>query len=509
MKELWLLTLLLIAESAFSNTPAPLVFHKKNDATEKFSAPPPHSEIPSATGAQPSDAQPIEVRDEIPASLAQPQSSDLATNESSGLLVFRSHKESTELAEAPPVPSVPAGVQSVEDADLSALSLSSSEPTVAPQVSPWQLSVEGGAGKMTSADKHPSLQRLSADFRLEKKIGEHLTAILSDRLDSRWQDNFQDRHSINTLRDGYFSWRPQSSTIIDLGRINQYTGVALGYNPTDYFREGALRSLVSVDPTSIKENRQGSVMLRGQTLWNDGSLTILYSPKLSQHSDTNDTVPDWKATNPRDRGLIIFSQKISENFNPQWLLYLDQGNSPQLGANFSYLVNDSTIAFLEWSGGRSASLLSQATDRSESNSFRNRFSTGLTYTTSNKLSLSLEYEYNGNGLDKDQWQNLPSQSITDYIHYRQLIQTRQELPTYRAGLLYANWKDVGIKNFDISTMTRFNIDDHSHLKWFELRYRWPNDELALQWQHIYGSDLSEYGVLSTLDAWQILLRHYF
>ena len=53
-------------------------------------------------------------------------------------------------------------------------------------------------------------------------------------------------------------------TLIDLGRINVRNGVALGYNPTDYFRAGAVRAAVSVSPASLKENRQGSVMLRGQ-----------------------------------------------------------------------------------------------------------------------------------------------------------------------------------------------------------------------------------------------------
>ena len=46
------------------------------------------------------------------------------------------------------------------------------------------------------------------------------------------------------------------------GRINVRNGAALGYNPTDFFRSGALRSVVSIDPNSLRENRLGTVMLR-------------------------------------------------------------------------------------------------------------------------------------------------------------------------------------------------------------------------------------------------------
>ena len=59
----------------------------------------------------------------------------------------------------------------------------------------------------------------------------------------------------------------------DLGRINARYGVGYGDTPTDYFRIGANHSIISSDPASLKKNRQGSVMQRGQTLWQSGALT--------------------------------------------------------------------------------------------------------------------------------------------------------------------------------------------------------------------------------------------
>ena len=78
----------------------------------------------------------------------------------------------------------------------------------------------------------------------------------------------------------------------------------------------------------------------------------------------------------------------------------------QVGFNLNGLLNDATVAYVEWSGGRSRSLLSQALNSADDTSFRNRLATGMTYTTSDKLSLTLEYEYNGAGLDQAAWENL-------------------------------------------------------------------------------------------------------
>jgi hypothetical protein len=102
-----------------------------------------------------------------------------------------------------------------------------------------------------------------------------MRAVLSDRLDIDWQHGFSQRDEVNTLKEAYLSWQPRNDVILDVGRVNQYSGVAIGYNPSDFFRGGALRSPVSVDPTSIKTDRQGSVMLRGQALWEGRSVTAL------------------------------------------------------------------------------------------------------------------------------------------------------------------------------------------------------------------------------------------
>jgi hypothetical protein len=131
-----------------------------------------------------------------------------------------------------------------------------------------------------------SNQRLSLDFQLDRSIARRWRAVLADRLDVKWPPQYGDENRINTLKEAYISWQASDERLLDMGRVNVRNGVAMGYNPTDYFRSGAVRSVVSSDPGSLKKNRLGSVMLRGQTLWNGGSLTALASPKMAEQAST-------------------------------------------------------------------------------------------------------------------------------------------------------------------------------------------------------------------------------
>lgn len=396
-----------------------------------------------------------------------------------------------------------------EDADIDALSLSGSPPQETASNSQVQFFAEGAAGSSDASGTSRALQRLSLGLDVEYAFSTQLRGILSDRLDVLWQDAFGQSQKVNTLKEAYLNWQPNNNVVIDAGRINQYSGVAIGYNPTDFFRDNALRSLVSIDPAILKTNRQGSVMLRGQVLWDGGALTALYSPKLGDDSSSAPFSPDWAATNHRDRAMFIYSQRISADFSPQWLLLLDEGHEPQLGLNLTRLVNNSTVAYLEWSGGRSQSLLAQALGQTESAVFRNRVATGFTYTTTNELSLTLEYEYNGAGLRQREWNALPYQSLVAYQRYREFTQSAQELPTHSATFLYAKWQNVLINHLDLAAMVRRDNDDYSRLYWFETRYHWSHDEVALQLQTHGGGLLSNYGTTAVGKTWQMLYRHFF
>jgi len=410
--------------------------------------------------------------------------------------------------------SVPALADEHDDA---ALLLADKAPATVAQASNWQVFVEGAyGGDMRRVDRTSQQNhRLSFDLQYDNAFAPDWRAIFADRLDVDSPPQAGNQNSsINTIKEAYVSWQARSDTILDLGRINARNGVATGYNPTDYFRADAVRSIVSVDPGSLKINRQGSAMLRGQTLWQSGSLTAIFSPRLAEQANSAAFNPDLGATNHQNRWLISVSQKFNDSINPQFLLYKEADLPPQLGFNLTGLMNDSTVAYLEWSGGRAPSLLSQAVDRQglphvDDSAFRSRVSAGLTYSTSNKMSLTAELEYNGGGQNQDAWNAIGHGPPPIYRLYRNWLQIAQEPPTKRRLFLSARWQDAMINHLDIGAMAYFDAADYSRLSWLEARYHWQRAELAVQWLRYSGQPWSEFGAAPQIQSWQLVLRRYF
>ena len=403
-----------------------------------------------------------------------------------------------------------------DDQDVSALLLADTATAAVESASNWKTFIEAAFGGSTRRDDNSVRHdhRLSLDVQYDNSFAPGWRAVFADRLDMNWPAQVNDENSINTVKEAYLSWQARPDSILDLGRINARYGVATGYNPTDFFRNGALRSIVSIDPASLKENRQGSVMLRGQSLWDGGSVTALYSPELSAQASSNAFNPDWGATNNQNRWLVAISQKISDDINPQFLIYQEEKLPLQLGLNLTALVNDATVIYFEWSGGRSPSLLTQALNQAvlatrHDSQFRNRASTGLTYTTSNKISLTAELEYNGGGLDKAAWKALGRGSPATYGLYRNWLQIVQEPPTKQAVFFYGRWQDALINHLDLSAMEHFDAADSSRLYWLEARYHLEHAEFAVQWQRYSGRLFSDYGAAPQSQSWQTLLRYYF
>jgi hypothetical protein len=408
-----------------------------------------------------------------------------------------------------------AAVAWAQDAELDALSLPGSTAAAAADgARAWQLFAEGAAGQARVGPAVPgaalrATQRLSLDLQLDAAPAPGLRLALADRLDANAPRGPGQRGTVNTLKEAYASWQPREGFIADAGRVNHYSGVALGYNPTDFLRDGALRSAVSVDPASVKRNRQGSVMLRAQALWNGGAFTALYAPRLRRSPADAAFEADAWATNRRDRALLSLSQRLSEDFTPQALLYLDQGAAPQAGLNLTRLLNQATVAYVEWSGGRAPTLLAQALGQDGPRAYRQRASAGLTFTTADKLALTVEAAFNGTGLERAQWRALPAASPAGYAAYRQFAQWAQDMPTRRALLVHAAWQDALAPHLDLAALLRRNQDDGSRLAWTELRYRWTRDEIAWQWQRHTGTPWSEYGAALQRWGWQASYRVFF
>ena len=415
-----------------------------------------------------------------------------------------------------------------QDADLDALKLADQMTIPSESPSNWRIFTEGALGEAqqrASGSFQPD-QRLSFDVQYDNSLTRDWRFVFADRLDVDNPAGPPYNHTINTIKESYFSWQAESDLLFDFGRINDRHGVAIGYNPTDYLKTGAVRSEVSVDPASLKENRQGSVMLHMQSLSETSSTTLLYSPKIEAESNGSGAnfssfSPDFAATNNQNRWILTYSNKITNEFNPQVLVYQSDQLPVQLGLNMTSLLGDSTVIYGEWSGGHSPSLLVQAQQQLElphvdDSTFHQRLASGLTYTTTNKIALTAEFDYNGNGLTEVQSQaqavalERHSQTFAEiYGLYSAWLLGAQEPINKDSAFFYLSWQDAFINHLDLSAMERWNMNDGSRLSWTEARYHLTHSEFALQWQRYSGSEFSEYGATSQTQSWMLLGRFYF
>ena len=395
--------------------------------------------------------------------------------------------------------------------DLDALSLADKAPTEPAAVArPWRLFVEGSL-RRTSIDDPDSRyesNRASIDGRIDATLTPGLRAVFSDRLDLRHSNRPGVEGDVNTVREAYLSWAPTDHQIIDLGRVNVRHGSAYGYNPTDWFKEGAVRSIVSLDPAVLRENRQGTVVLQGQQLWSVGSLTAAYSPALADKPNTGTFSLNVGATNPRNRWLLVGSTKFSDKLNAEVLLYGGEGIREQLGLNLSGLVGDATVVFGEFSAGKGPSLITQALGTNADKRFQTRAAVGLTYTTAFNLSLTAEAEYNEAGPTRRQWRALPGISPFGQLGLLNTSQTLQDLPARSAGFLYALWKDALVRRLDLSAFVRRENETRSRVQWLEARYHWDQVDLVAQWQQFSGSRQSIFGSVPQSRTIELALRFY-
>ena len=392
------------------------------------------------------------------------------------------------------------------DPDAAALQLADQTPTEAAVASPWRIYAELAGGRDGWRDApSDSFGRAALDLRYDRRVGSGLRAVLSDRLDLVQRGQPATGQNRNSLREAYLSWQPVAEQLVDVGRVNLRQGVAWGYNPTDYFKGGALRVHLSPDPATLRENRLGTVVLRGQQLWDAGSLSLALSPHLADAPSDDPASLDLGATNARNRWLLAGSRKLG-GLNPQLLLHGGEDTPTQLGVNLSGLLSDSIVVFGELSVGDGPSFAMQADGAPAPEATRTRAALGLTFTTGFNLSLTAELEHNDAAPDRAQWQ-----ALAPAARLRLLAgaQDAQELPVRDAAFLYATWKDAGVKRLDLSAFMRWEPLTRSRNTWLEGRYRFDHLDVALQWQQFAGDPGSVFGTAPLARTWELSGRWYF
>lgn len=402
-------------------------------------------------------------------------------------------------AEDPPAPS-----------DSDALQLADSAPDVRADPSEWRAFLETGAvrdlGRLGFPDQ--SGGRLSGDVHLDHALEAGLHVVFSDRLDVEEAGPPETRTTLNTLKEAYLSWHASAEEIVDVGRVNLRYGVATGYNPTDFFRADAIRSIVSLDPSSLRENRLGTVVVQSQTLWEGSSVSALISPKLADQGRSAPFSADWGATNATDRWLISGSHQFTENLNPQLVVFGQEHQSPHWGGNVSALFGQATLFYLEAETGPGTSLLAQSLGRPTPEEREDEAAAGLSYTTADNLTLTLEGEFSGAGLDSGEARTFARLPLLARLDYLQTVQNLQELPVRRAVFASALWQDAFIQHLDLQAFARIDVIGHSRLFWTEARYHFTKADVAFQVSDYSGAPDTVFGSVPSRRTFQLLLRYF-
>lgn len=385
-------------------------------------------------------------------------------------------------------------------------------------------------------------ERLFFDARVSWQLDQDTSLSYSGRFNLRAEDGlgFPNHENIrHDLREAYFDWQPDADTFIQIGRINLKNGVALGFNPTDFFKTRAVVEPLSADPSVLREDRLGTLLFVGQRVWEGGAFTLAIAPKLYEPSplyrnnDLPSFDPMFDRTNAADRVLAKVSFTLADDVAPELLTYYEGGRW-SFGANLTRALGQATVVYLEWAGGDRASLVDQALaygkltgtipafappviPASGARSFQNDLSAGASYTTNSAITFNLEYHYHQAGFSDSDWQNwfntgigAPAIITSQLWYIRGYAAEQQEPLAQNTIFLRADAQDAFVKDLEITGFVNADMRDGSALVQGSAAYyisaAWTAGILA---DATFGGRRSDFGSLPGAASVLFTVTRYF
>jgi hypothetical protein len=385
---------------------------------------------------------------------------------------------------------------------------------------------------------------LFLDARATTPLTPQLNFILSARANLRLQQDidFPDRENVRLdLREAYLSWQPRDGIFVDAGRINLKSGVALGYNPTDFFKTRAVVQVLSSDPSVLREDRLGAVMIRTQAVLPNIAVTLAYAPRLYDptpiYSDLNlpSLNPMLDRTNAADRFLVTASVKLADDFSPEVLAYSEDGRV-RLGLNLTESLGSSTVLYGEWAGGREPDLISaalaygrltgtiplaapQVLSDDGGDRFRSDLSLGVSYTTASKIVFNLEYHLHEAGFSPDDWRRWfatgeagrANPGVAAQLWYiRSYAADQQEPLSRQTAFLRVDRQDALVRNLELSGFVSADLQDGSGAAQVEADY-FLSDHVTVGGLFFatFGARRSDFGSTPAATSALVKLARYF
>ena len=346
-------------------------------------------------------------------------------------------------------------------------------------------------------------EHLFVDARLQWPIAPNAFVAYSGRLSLVAQEDlgFPNRGNVtHDLRELYSSAEPRPRDYLDAGRINVKSGVALGFNPTDFFKARAVVDPLTADPSALRENRLGTLMLRAQHVGERVTVSALYAPRVTDPAPIGDDRyrgfdPLFDRTNGTNRWLVKASAQLGNGVNPEAMLFGEDGQL-KAGVNVAESVGQSTVVYAEWAGGRRRGIVDEALafgratgtipaaapdviSQGDGKRFRSQLAVGASYTTESKITFNLEYHYNQAGFSRADWdrwfaagKGQPDSSfVTRELWYiRGYANDRQEPLQRHSVFLRADWIDFLVPKLELTGFVLADATDGSTLTQLEASY---------------------------------------
>ena len=387
-------------------------------------------------------------------------------------------------------------------------------------------------------------ERLFLDIRGAWRLDDQLSITLGNRFNLRAESDLPSpghENVVSEFREGYVSWRPVDRTYLDIGRINLKSGVALGFNPTDFFKTRAVIDPLSADPTVLREDRLGTAMALGQHIWEGGAILVAVAPKLYNPTAIRDNAnqqslnPSLDRTNADDRVMIKGNVTIADDFSPEFLVYRE-GNRTVFGTNVTESIGRSLVAYAEWAGGNRSSLIDEALRYGRQTGslpsgtanplavesrrfFQTQLSAGASYATDAKITVNLEYHFDQDAFSPRDWSNWfrngsaagRSTGVPAELWYiRSYALDRQEPISRNALFLRADWVDAFIPRLELVGFITIDLSDGSSLVQAEADYYLSNDwTIGGSIIGNLGRKHSDFGSLSQAGSALFKLVRYF
>jgi hypothetical protein len=382
--------------------------------------------------------------------------------------------------------------------------------------------------------------RLFLDTRITDTISQAVSVTYSGRFNLRTENSsdFPAREVVrNDLREAYLTWQSAPDVFIEIGRINLKNGVAEGFNPTDYFKTRAVVEADSADPTVLREDRLGTAMVLAEAIGPKGSLSFALAPKLSSNSppylDTNlpRFDPMLDRTNANTRALVKASFQLFSDVSPELLAYYEAGHA-RLGLNVTKGLGQATILYLEWSGGRRASLADDAYQDGIANhvlpmppaipvtgaqSFANDVALGGGYTTKIGIHIDLEYDYHQAGFSSADWRHFfdagkgADVATLNALWFTRSYANDQQEPIARNSIfLSADWSHAFVRDLNLAAFADTDLRDGSSAGQFSADYfvtpAWTIGGLV---DFYYGKARSNFGSVPQESSILLKMSRYF